>query len=75
MGTKIDGDDPFFGNVFSVREYMATHIMAGFAHLSHDDLPKHAIGDVNVEHLAEAAIQWADYLIDALNKPKDKETP
>lgn len=61
-------DDDVFPNEdyvgLTIREYMATHIMAGFG-------PKPDYGNPS---LAELAVHRADELIEELNKPRKGKT-
>lgn len=67
-------DDPFHpedggdGNTgMTIREYMATHILAGFGLHRSDDADSNPV-------LARTAVARADLLIEELNKPRKGKT-
>lgn len=67
-------DDPVYPKTgelntgLSIREYMATAIYAGFCACPIDAVPEQKPG----QSLADVAVQWADQLVAALNKPQVK---
>lgn len=52
----------------TIREYMATAIMAGFAGDDPISLPEDEHGETDLPATADRAVEWADALIAALNR-------